>query len=78
MMKVTSTIPLNETQKKLIITRLNKLTNAKKILLKKVVDSRIYGGLVLETSNNVVNINIKDRSSCGFRKCLKKSKINIY
>jgi ATP synthase F1 delta subunit len=60
-MKVTSTVPLNNTQKKLIITRLNKLTNAKKILLKKVVDSRIYGGLVIETSNNVVNINIKDR-----------------
>lgn len=61
MMKVTSTVPLDNAQKKLIITRLNKLTNSNKILLKKVVDSRIYGGLVIETSTNVVNINIKDR-----------------
>jgi F0F1-type ATP synthase delta subunit len=26
-----------------------------------VVDARILGGLVVETSTNVVNINIKDR-----------------
>ena len=32
-MKVTSTIPLEEKQQKLIIARLNNLTNAKKILL---------------------------------------------
>jgi ATP synthase F1 delta subunit len=60
-MKVTSTVPLDNKQKKLIIARLNKLTNSKKILLKKVVDSRIYGGLIIETSTNVVNISIKDR-----------------
>jgi ATP synthase F1 delta subunit len=61
MMKITSTIPLEAKQQKLIIARLNNLTNAKKILLTKVVDSRIYGGLVIETSTKVVNINIKDR-----------------
>ena len=36
-------------------------TDSKKILLTNVVDARIFGGLVIETSTNVVNINIKDR-----------------
>jgi ATP synthase F1 delta subunit len=60
-MKITSTLPLDEKQKKLVVARLNQLTNSKKILLTNVVDARIYGGLVIETSTNVVNINIKDR-----------------
>jgi len=58
---VTTTIPLEKAQKDLIITRLNKLTKAKKILLKKVVDSRILGGMVIETSTNVVDISIRNR-----------------
>jgi ATP synthase F1 delta subunit len=60
-MKVTSTVPLNKTQKKLLVARLTQLTQSKKILLTNVVDSRIFGGVVIETSTNVVNINIKDR-----------------
>jgi len=60
-MKITTTVPLNDAQKKILITRLNKLTCSKKILLTNVIDARIFGGLVIETSTNVVNINIKDR-----------------
>jgi ATP synthase F1 delta subunit len=60
-MKITSTIPLDQKQKKLLVARLSQLTKSKKILLTNVVDSRILGGLVIETSTNVVNINIKDR-----------------
>ena len=60
-MKITSTVPLDSKQKKLIIARLSQLTRSKKILLTNVVDARILGGLVIETSTNVVNINIKDR-----------------
>ena len=60
-MKITSTVPLDKKQKKLLIARLNQLTRSKKILLTNVVDARIFGGLVIETSTNVVNINIKDR-----------------
>ena len=60
-MKVTSTIPLDSKQKKLIIARLNLLIQSKKILLTNVVDSRIFGGFIIETSTNVVNVNIKDR-----------------
>ena len=52
---------INEKQTKLIITRLTQLTQAKKILLTNIVDARIFGGFVIETSTNVVNINIKDR-----------------
>jgi F0F1-type ATP synthase delta subunit len=60
-MKITSTVPLDTKQKKLLIARLSQLTRSKKILLTNVVDARILGGLVVETSTNVVNINIKDR-----------------
>jgi F0F1-type ATP synthase delta subunit len=47
--------------KKLLVARLNQLTRSKKILITNVVDARIFGGVVIETSTNVVNINIKDR-----------------
>jgi ATP synthase F1 delta subunit len=60
-MKITSTIPLDKSQKKLLVARLNQLTRSRKILLTNVVDARIFGGIVIETSTNVVNINIKDR-----------------
>ena len=59
--KVTSTIPIYPYLKKVLVTRINQLTKSKKILLTNLLDTRIVGGLIIETSTNIIDISLKER-----------------
>lgn len=60
-LKVTSTVEITKSQKKFITSELVDLSKLRRFMVKNVVDSRIYGGIILETPTTVLNITIKER-----------------
>jgi len=60
-LKITSTVPLTIDQKNFIVSELVDLSKLRHFIVKNVVDSKIYGGMVLETPTTVLNITIKER-----------------
>jgi F0F1-type ATP synthase delta subunit len=60
-LKITTTVPLTTDQKNFIVSELIDLSKLRHFIVKNVVDSRIYGGVIFETPTTVLNITIKDR-----------------